>query len=100
MQVLSIISNLSEPLGHKFLELNVFFYFPLHSFIPNFTFLFRFAIFFPLKTPVCIKPGSHLEVHFWRCCGPTKVNLHVIDTDLWVLYFAKPKISKKLIKEI
>ncbi|KAJ6354915.1 hypothetical protein OIU77_005502 [Salix suchowensis] len=32
-----------------------------------------FAIFFPLRTPVCIKPGSPLEVHFWRCCGSSKV---------------------------
>lgn len=32
-----------------------------------------FAIFFPLRTPVCVNPGSHLDVHFWRCCGPTKV---------------------------
>lgn len=32
-----------------------------------------FAIFFPLRTPVCIQPGSTLEVHFWRCCGATKV---------------------------
>ncbi|XP_057957491.1 protein arginine N-methyltransferase 1.5 [Malania oleifera] len=32
-----------------------------------------FAIFFPLRTPVCIRPGSPLEVHFWRCCGATKV---------------------------
>lgn len=38
-------------------------------------FLFRFAIYFPLRTPVCIQPGSPLEVHFWRCCGSTKVNL-------------------------
>ncbi|KAG6783509.1 hypothetical protein POTOM_012958 [Populus tomentosa] len=32
-----------------------------------------FAIFFPPKTPVCMKPGSPLEVHFWRCCGSSKV---------------------------
>ncbi|PIA44062.1 hypothetical protein AQUCO_01800245v1 [Aquilegia coerulea] len=32
-----------------------------------------FAIFFPLRTPVCLQPGSPLEVHFWRCCGSTKV---------------------------
>ncbi|XP_050218406.1 protein arginine N-methyltransferase 1.5 isoform X2 [Mercurialis annua] len=32
-----------------------------------------FAIFFPLRTPICIRPGSPLEVHFWRCCGPQKV---------------------------
>ncbi|XP_027356887.1 protein arginine N-methyltransferase 1.5-like [Abrus precatorius] len=32
-----------------------------------------FAIFFPLRTPICVDPGSTLEVHFWRCCGPTKV---------------------------
>ncbi|XP_077215351.1 SHK1 binding protein 1 isoform X1 [Tasmannia lanceolata] len=32
-----------------------------------------FAIFFPLRTPVCVRPGSPLEVHFWRCCGSTKV---------------------------
>ncbi|XP_004501256.1 protein arginine N-methyltransferase 1.5-like [Cicer arietinum] len=32
-----------------------------------------FAIFFPLRTPICVKPGSKLEVDFWRCCGTTKV---------------------------
>ncbi|KAL1300919.1 hypothetical protein HN51_045546 [Arachis hypogaea] len=32
-----------------------------------------FAIFFPLRTPICLSPGSNLDVHFWRCCGPTKV---------------------------
>eukprot|EP00257_Ricinus_communis_P009389 XP_002528010.2 protein arginine N-methyltransferase 1.5 [Ricinus communis] len=32
-----------------------------------------FAIFFPLRTPMCVQPGSPLEVHFWRCCGPLKV---------------------------
>ncbi|GMY17782.1 protein arginine N-methyltransferase 1.5 isoform X1 [Fagus crenata] len=32
-----------------------------------------FAIFFPLRTPVFLHAGSSLEVHFWRCCGPTKV---------------------------
>lgn len=32
-----------------------------------------FAIFFPLRTPVCIQSGVPLEVHFWRCCSTTKV---------------------------
>ncbi|KAM7490699.1 hypothetical protein LguiA_033620 [Lonicera macranthoides] len=32
-----------------------------------------FPAFFPLRTPVCIQPGSPLEVHLWRCCGSTKV---------------------------
>ncbi|XP_010247166.1 PREDICTED: protein arginine N-methyltransferase 1.5 [Nelumbo nucifera] len=32
-----------------------------------------FAIFFPLRTPVCVQPGSPLDVHFWRCCGSSKV---------------------------
>ncbi|PPR98342.1 hypothetical protein GOBAR_AA22328 [Gossypium barbadense] len=32
-----------------------------------------FAIFFPLRQPICVQPGSPLEVHFWRCCGSTKV---------------------------
>ncbi|XP_042504353.1 protein arginine N-methyltransferase 1.5 [Macadamia integrifolia] len=32
-----------------------------------------FAIFFPLRTPVFVHPGSPLETHFWRCCGSTKV---------------------------
>ncbi|XP_075642080.1 protein arginine N-methyltransferase 1.5 isoform X2 [Castanea sativa] len=32
-----------------------------------------FAIFFPLRTPVFVHAGSSLEVHFWRCCGPSKV---------------------------
>ncbi|KAL1556944.1 Protein arginine N-methyltransferase 5 [Salvia divinorum] len=32
-----------------------------------------FPIFFPLRAPVYVKPGTHLEVHFWRCCGSTRV---------------------------
>ncbi|XP_038710078.1 protein arginine N-methyltransferase 1.5 isoform X2 [Tripterygium wilfordii] len=32
-----------------------------------------FAIFFPLRLPVCLHPGTPLELHFWRCCGSTKV---------------------------
>ncbi|KAK8654641.1 hypothetical protein V6N13_107248 [Hibiscus sabdariffa] len=32
-----------------------------------------FAIFFPLRQPICVQPGSPLEVHFWRCCGSAKV---------------------------
>ncbi|XP_068642321.1 protein arginine N-methyltransferase 5-like [Aristolochia californica] len=32
-----------------------------------------FAIFFPLRTPICVPPGSPLDVHFWRCCGSSKV---------------------------
>ncbi|KAL0372016.1 UNVERIFIED_CONTAM: protein arginine N-methyltransferase 1.5 [Sesamum calycinum] len=32
-----------------------------------------FPIFFPLRTPICVQPGTPLEVHFWRCCGSTKV---------------------------
>ncbi|XP_062164136.1 protein arginine N-methyltransferase 1.5 isoform X1 [Alnus glutinosa] len=32
-----------------------------------------FSIFFPLRTPVVVHPGSSLEVHFWRCCGPNRV---------------------------
>ncbi|WCJ30569.1 Protein arginine N-methyltransferase 5 [Euphorbia peplus] len=32
-----------------------------------------FAIFFPLRTPTYIQPGSPLEVHFWRCSNPSKV---------------------------
>ncbi|EYU29151.1 hypothetical protein ABFS82_05G121400 [Erythranthe guttata] len=32
-----------------------------------------FPIFFPLRTPICIQPGTPLEVHFWRCSGSTKV---------------------------
>ncbi|KAK6129844.1 hypothetical protein DH2020_036430 [Rehmannia glutinosa] len=32
-----------------------------------------FPIFFPLRTPVYVQPGTPLEVHFWRCCGSTKV---------------------------
>ncbi|XP_022851252.1 protein arginine N-methyltransferase 1.5-like isoform X1 [Olea europaea var. sylvestris] len=32
-----------------------------------------FPIFFPLRTPVCVKPNTPLEVHFWRCCGSIKV---------------------------
>ncbi|PKU63943.1 protein arginine N-methyltransferase 5 isoform X1 [Dendrobium catenatum] len=32
-----------------------------------------FPIFFPLRTPVYVPSGSHLEVQFWRCCAPAKV---------------------------
>ncbi|CAM6114727.1 unnamed protein product [Calypogeia fissa] len=32
-----------------------------------------FAIFFPLRKPIYIPAGAVLEVHFWRCVGPTKV---------------------------
>ncbi|KAG9450145.1 hypothetical protein H6P81_010110 [Aristolochia fimbriata] len=32
-----------------------------------------FAIFFPLRTPICVAPGNPLELHFWRCCSSTKV---------------------------
>lgn len=32
-----------------------------------------FPIFFPLRTPLRIHPGSPLEVHFWRCVGSAKV---------------------------
>jgi protein arginine N-methyltransferase 5 len=32
-----------------------------------------FPAFFPLRTPVCLQPGSALEVELWRCCGTTKV---------------------------
>ncbi|KAE9609199.1 putative methyltransferase [Lupinus albus] len=38
-----------------------------------FAFICRFAIFFPLRSPICVGPGSTLEVNFWRCCGPKKV---------------------------
>lgn len=32
-----------------------------------------FPIFFPLRTPQLVSTGLPLEVHFWRCCGATKV---------------------------
>ncbi|KMT17602.1 hypothetical protein BVRB_2g035540 [Beta vulgaris subsp. vulgaris] len=32
-----------------------------------------FPIFFPLRTPVCVRPGIPLEVHIWRCSASTKV---------------------------
>jgi len=34
----------------------------------------RFPIFFPLRRPLCVPSGSPIEVHFWRCCGATKVS--------------------------
>jgi len=32
-----------------------------------------FPIFFPLRKPIYVPDGSPIEVHFWRCCAPTKV---------------------------
>jgi protein arginine N-methyltransferase 5 len=32
-----------------------------------------FPIFFPLRKPVEVHPDTPLEVHFWRCCGSSKV---------------------------
>ncbi|KAK2453009.1 protein arginine N-methyltransferase 1.5 [Trifolium repens] len=32
-----------------------------------------FPMFFPLRTPICVDSGSHLEVHFWRCVDYRKV---------------------------
>ncbi|XP_073010160.1 protein arginine N-methyltransferase 5 isoform X1 [Typha latifolia] len=32
-----------------------------------------FPIFFPLRKPICVSTASSIEVHFWRCCGATKV---------------------------
>lgn len=32
-----------------------------------------FAIFFPLRKPIYVPAGSVMDVHFWRCVGPTKV---------------------------
>lgn len=32
-----------------------------------------FPVFFPLRTPVYVPSGSHLDVEFWRCCAPAKV---------------------------
>ncbi|XP_057516470.1 protein arginine N-methyltransferase 1.5 isoform X2 [Amaranthus tricolor] len=32
-----------------------------------------FPIFFPLRSPVCVRPGVPLEFHIWRCSGSTKV---------------------------
>jgi protein arginine N-methyltransferase 5 len=36
-----------------------------------------FPIFFPLRKPIYVPDRSPIEVHFWRCCAPTKV-VHVI----------------------
>ncbi|KAJ7518054.1 hypothetical protein O6H91_21G052500 [Diphasiastrum complanatum] len=32
-----------------------------------------FSIFFPLRNPIYVPVGCKLELHFWRCVGPTKV---------------------------
>uniref|UniRef100_A0A0E0N9K8 Protein arginine N-methyltransferase n=1 Tax=Oryza rufipogon TaxID=4529 RepID=A0A0E0N9K8_ORYRU len=32
-----------------------------------------FPIFFPLRKPIYIPSKTPIEVHFWRCCGATKV---------------------------
>uniref|UniRef100_A0A0D9VC33 Protein arginine N-methyltransferase n=1 Tax=Leersia perrieri TaxID=77586 RepID=A0A0D9VC33_9ORYZ len=32
-----------------------------------------FPIFFPLRKPIHVPSKSPIEVHFWRCCGSTKV---------------------------
>lgn len=49
----------------------------------------RFPIFFPLRRPLCIPAGSPLEVHFWRCCGATKVccSCFLIYYPLWNFYY-------------
>ncbi|KAL9259330.1 arginine N-methyltransferase 1.5-like protein [Drosera capensis] len=33
-----------------------------------------FPIYFPLRSPVHVQGGQTLEVHMWRCCGPTKIS--------------------------
>lgn len=38
----------------------------------------RFPIFFPLRHPMYIPAGSKVELHFWRCIGPTKVRTSAI----------------------
>ncbi|XP_022754394.1 protein arginine N-methyltransferase 1.5 [Durio zibethinus] len=42
-----------------------------------------FPIFFPLRQPLCVQPGSPLEVHFWRCCGSSKVWYEWCVTSPW-----------------
>uniref|UniRef100_A0A0D3F0H4 Protein arginine N-methyltransferase n=3 Tax=Oryza TaxID=4527 RepID=A0A0D3F0H4_9ORYZ len=32
-----------------------------------------FPIFFPLRKPIYVPSKTPIEVHFWRCCGATKV---------------------------
>ncbi|GAA0171773.1 protein modifying enzyme [Lithospermum erythrorhizon] len=32
-----------------------------------------FPIFFPLRKPICVQPGTPLDIHLWRCCGSSKV---------------------------
>jgi hypothetical protein len=51
----------------------------------NFGVLCRFPMFFPLRTPICVDSGSHLEVHFWRCVDYRKVD--------YVLYHTYPALS-------
>ncbi|XWS70630.1 hypothetical protein CRYUN_Cryun03dG0063200 [Craigia yunnanensis] len=42
-----------------------------------------FPIFFPLRQPIHVQPGSPLEVNFWRCCGSTKVWYEWCVTSPW-----------------
>ncbi|RXH72535.1 hypothetical protein DVH24_012219 [Malus domestica] len=44
----------------------------------------RFPIFFPLRTPITLSPGASLELHFWRCCHPTKAIIQGI-----IIYLSK-----------
>ncbi|GAB4837642.1 Protein arginine N-methyltransferase 5 [Ancistrocladus abbreviatus] len=32
-----------------------------------------YSMFFPLRTPICIRASTPLVLHIWRCCGPTRV---------------------------
>lgn len=41
--------------------------------ILSFMYLIRFPIFFPLRKPIYVPSKTPIEVHFWRCCGATKV---------------------------
>lgn len=48
-------------------------------FKPIFCLVSRSAMFFPLRTPICVHHGSTLEVHFWRCCDSSKVGFASFD---------------------
>lgn len=65
---------------------------PTEKLFALFCIVTRFAIFFPLRTPICVNPGSDLDVHFWRCCGLTKVKVPIGSQTTYIYRFCIVKL--------